>query len=176
MKAKIDYAFLGLLGVLMAIAVVDVLTSDYIFNISNYFGFAGWTIALVLRIVKPRLGRYAIAWLIALGTLNMLSFELVRTSVSFGFGSFSTIGINPQMLLILVAFYLINRKSINSKIAQTFKGSAEEQEAKRQKMVDFYTDKFKDLDKPEFEEIFNKIDSYPDEAQIALKQIRSQQL
>ncbi|MES2279527.1 MAG: hypothetical protein V4592_26070 [Bacteroidota bacterium] len=156
MKAKIDYAFLGLLGVLMAIAIVDILTSDYVFNINNYLGFIGWSVALVIRIVKPHLGRYVVAWLIALGPLNILSFELVRTSVSMGFGSVSTPGVNPEMLLILVAFYLINRKSINGKIAQTFKGSAEEQEIKHQKMVDFYLTRFTDLSSDEFEAIFKK--------------------
>jgi hypothetical protein len=154
MKAKIDYAFLSLLGILLIITIVDVRTSNYILNITNYLGIIGWSIVLIARILKPHLGRYALAGLIVLGTFNILSFELVRTSVSIGFGSVGMPGVNPTMLLLLVVYYFVNRKSINNKITQIFKGSAQEQGIEHQKMVGFY-------------------DTYPDEAQVSLKQLRS---
>jgi len=173
MKAKIDYAFLSLLGTLLIISVITASTSEYILNVTNYLGIIAWSLVLVIRIIKPRLGRYFVACLILLTTLNFISFELIKTSTSIGFGSFSTPSVNPGALLLLFVYYLINQESINNKIKHTFNGSAEEQEIKHHKMVSFYTDKFKDLDKTEFDEIFKNINTYPDEAQIALKQLLS---
>lgn len=173
MKAKIDYAFLSLLGILLVISIVTVPTSEYVLNITNYLGIIAWSFVLVIRIIKPRLGRYFVACLILLTTLNLISFELIRTSASIGFGSLSTPSVNPGAFLLLFVYYLINQESINNKIKQTFNGSVEEREVKRQKMIVFYMNKFEGLTPEEFETIYTNFKDYPVEAQVALKQLRS---
>lgn len=180
MKAKIDYAFLGLLGLLLALLINQSVKFDYSLSLFNYLALIAWALTLAVRITKPALGRILVAWLIILATFNLFNFDTARSTFTVGFhgekSDYTTPLMNPIMFLLLVIFYIINRKSVNRKLARFFKGSPEELSAKQQKMVQFYLDRFGNLPPEEFEVIYANIHSYPDEAQEALMQLKSREI
>jgi|GEM_PF-827986 len=178
MKQKTDYIFFGLIGLLIVNTIIQSQLYDYVLSINNYLGFAFWTISLFLRLRNSRTKRYPLAFLLILGTLNVLNFGIGSVTLSFSIGNISDIpterpGINPIILLVLIAYYLVNKKSINRILNNTFKGTEEEQRIEHQKTIDFYLKKFDACDEEEIKEILKNFNDYPNEAQIALRQIQS---
>lgn len=96
--------------------------------------------------------------------------------MKFGINSsipIETPGINPIILLIVIAYYIINKERINHMLSSFFKGTEEERSKEFQKTVDFYLHKFNACDKEELKGILENFNDYPDEAKIALRQIQA---
>jgi hypothetical protein len=179
MKVKSDFIFIGALGILIINTITQSILFNYLLSINNYLGFAAWLLILLLRIFKSRIGRYGLGVLLILGLFNIINFTLARVFLTVGFGGVSkapieTVGLNPIVLLVLIIYYFVNKKSINRILAHLFYGSQEEREREHQKKVDFYLKKFEDCDSNELDQMFNNLKDYPAEAQIALNQIRGQ--
>ena len=179
MKEKSDFLFLGLLGLLIANTITQSIAFGYILSLNNYLGFVTWGLALVLRLGHFKRKRYALAFLLILGTLNVSNFGLGMMSMSFSIGHISNapaepIGLNPIILLMLIGYYFVNMRSINRLLSNAIKGSEEERKVDHQKIVDFYLRKFNECDDSEFEKVYRNFNEYPPEAQTALKQIRQE--
>jgi len=177
-KAKSDFIFLGILGALIANTIIQSVLFGYQLSINNYLGFVSWSVVWFLRITHIRFGKYGTALLLIAGSFNVINFGIGRISLSFSIGNVSnlsaeTIGLNPIILLILIAYYLVNKNSINRIVVNIFYGSAEEQQKKHQEKVNFYLKKFEGCNPVELEKVFDSINDYPQEAQIALNQIRA---
>jgi hypothetical protein len=71
----------------------------------------------------------------------------------------------------LILYSFINSDSAVKFFRIIFKGSDSEQEEKRNKMVDFYYNKFNALETREFENVLKNLNDYPVEGQIAIKKI-----
>jgi hypothetical protein len=99
-----------------------------------------------------------------LGTFNVLNFEVARITINPG-------GFDPFLLLLLIIYYIINRRSVNRILFAFIYGDKKEIGNKHEKMVDFYFEKFKKCDTTELEQINKNFDEYPVEAQIALTKI-----
>jgi hypothetical protein len=179
MKAKFDFLFLGILGLLIGNTIIHSYLFNYLLSINNYLGFGSWVIVLVLRLVNTRLGRYGTALLLILGTLNILNFGLGTVSLSFSIGNIDQIptepvGLDPVILLILIIYYFTNKKTVNRILSDIFYGNSKEQIQERQKKVEFYLEKFENYNSVEFDKILQSLKDYPIEAQIAIKEIRDQ--
>ncbi|NEU06841.1 hypothetical protein GZH53_00820 [Flavihumibacter sp. R14] len=179
MKGKFDYIFLGVLGLLLANAVIQSYLYQYLLSINNYLAVIAWVIALTLRLGTSRYRRQAIGWLLILGTLNVLSFTLGRITISIGNISdtgVEAISLNPIILAISIAYYLTNKTAVNRILTNVFQGTKDEQEKERDKQVHFYLNKFSECDSQELDTLLKNFDDYPPEAQTALKQIQTGRL
>ncbi len=150
--------------------VIQSILFQYELGLNNYLGFVGWAMVLVIRISNERPGRYGTALLLVLGTLSLLNFTIGTITMAFFIGPLG-IGFNPVILIIMIAYYFVNKKPINQVLSKLTKGSAEERQTERQKLVDFYLHKFKTYDSSEFGIILKNFNEYPDEAQEAIKRI-----
>ena len=174
MKAKSDYLFLSVLGLLIVNTVTQHFLNRYVLSLNNYFGFIAWGTAFILHLGRSKYRRLALGWLLILGTLNLLTFTIGKIAVSVGPISESGtehLGINPIILVILIVYYFVNRTPINRILSRTLIGTEEEQKQKRNKQIEFYFEKFSKCEPEEFEELLQRFDDYPVEAQVALKRI-----
>lgn len=175
MKGKSDYLFLSVLGLLIANTVTQHFLDRYVLTINNYFGFIAWGAAFILRLGRSKYRRLGLGWLLILGALNLLSFTIGKVAVSVGniSNSAEAIGLNPIILVILIAYYFVNKASINRILSRVFIGTREEQEQERNRQVEFYFTKFSNCEQEELDEIFQRFDDYPTEAKVALNRIKA---
>lgn len=171
MKAKSDYIFLGILGLITAITIIGVIVNGIQLTVTNYIAFAAWLTALFIKLSKNKLGRYAIGILLILGTFNICNFLPGTTWMNFGFGNTVLLQFNPIIFIILAAWYFVNKRVIKVVYSKVFKDSAEEEAIRHQKMIEFYFEKFKDCSEAELEAIHANMSNYPDEAQTALRKL-----
>lgn len=172
MKGKSDFIFLALIGLIVVNTITQSIIFDYLLSFNNYLGFVCLPIVLASRILKPRAGRYAIVVLLLLSSFNIINFGIAKVSLSFSIGGLGEgIGLNPIMLIILIGYYLVNRRSINQRLSKYINGPADEQQNDQQKMVEFYVRKFENCAAEEMEAIIKNFNHYPPEAQIALKRV-----
>ncbi|MBB2144420.1 hypothetical protein GM921_02910 [Pedobacter sp. LMG 31464] len=177
MKQKTDYIFFGLTGLIIVNTIIQSQLYNYALSINNYLSFVAWPIALFLRLKNYKVRRYPLAFLLILATINIFNFGLGAMKLSFSIGDISSIpaerpGVNPIILLILIAYYFVNKKSINRILNNTFRGTPEERKVEYQKTVDFYLNKFNSCNKEELKDILKDFNDYPEPAKIALRQIQ----
>ena len=178
-KAKADFIFLGIISVLMQITVFQCVYLGYVPNLNTFLGCVGWLVVLIIRLNNKRFARQSVGWLLILGTFGVINFVIGSPMFSFGVNLSSvqidTQGLNPLILLITIAWYMTNKDVIKKLWSDKFYGTAEEKQAQQQKMVDFYLQKFGDCRPDELAQIYKKINDYPYEARLAIKQIHLQQ-
>lgn len=172
MKGKSDYIFLGVLVLIAAISVNNIIVNDISFTATNYIAVIAWLIAIIMKLSKNKFARYTIGILIMLGTFNICNFLPGTTWMSIGFGNTPLLQFNPVLFVILLTWYFVNKREIKEVYARRFKDSTEEEAAKYQKMVDFYIEKFSSCTSAELDTIYANIDAYPDEAKTALRKIK----
>jgi len=160
------------LGIALAITINTTYNSDYVLTWHHYASLAGLLIALLLKIVYNRAGRYATAAILILGTLNIFNFQLIKTTDSFAVGSITLVAFEPYLSVLLIIYYFVNKTAINKVLRGVLRGSEKEQIDDHQKMVDFYLHKFGECTQAEFVQIFKNLNAYPEPAQEALKQLR----
>jgi len=151
---------------------------DAVISLNNYLALAFCVIAIVHSLLK---GRYSTLWLMVLLTLslfNVINFtiEIFKSGIYFGYAGsqFAGITLNPLMLLLLIAYLLINKKVIGKYYNQFFKANAKEIEEEREKKILFYYNQFVGDSDLSIQNVISKIDTYPIEAQIALKKIKEE--
>lgn len=176
MKAKSDFIFIGILGLFIASTIALSLTYNYILSANNYLGFFCWAIAFILRLTHFKWKRYVLGFVIIFGTLNILNFGIGVASATISYGSplpIEPVSINPVILIILIAYYFTNKPAINRVLSRAIKGTEEEQAKEHQKMVAFYSDKFKSSSEEELKEAFKNYLGYPEAAKVALDKIKT---
>lgn len=174
MKQKIDYIFFGLIGLFIAITIILSILQNYVLTLNNYLAFIAFSTALFLRLKLRKERRYPLGIILMLSLFNIINFGMGTISMTFGVYSsipVETPGINPIILLVIVAYYLVNKKAINIILSNFFKGTKDERRKEFQKTVDLYFKKFNSCEEEELKEILENFNDYPDEAKIALKQI-----
>lgn len=168
MKAKSDYVFLSILGLLIANTVYTAITDGILLDFTNYLAFGCWLVAILVKLINNRFAKYVTGTLLILGTVNICNFLAGTTWISFGFIKF-----NPTLFIILLIWYFVNKRAVDGIVSSLVKGSPQEQADKHKKAVEFYTNKFKDCSDEELQVIYADFDNYPVEAQIALNNIKS---
>ena len=138
---------------------------------SNYLGMLLWLISIALRLTNNRYGRHVLAVMLLLGTLNVASFGIGNVSLSVGFGSAKSIGVNPILLLILIVYVFVNKTSVKKVVKMMFFPSAEEHQLEHKKQTDFYLRKFEKCSDAELEIIKGNFNLYPPAAQDAITEL-----
>lgn len=173
---KTDYIFFGLTGALIVSTLIISQLYGHLLSINNYLAFIAWPIALFLRFKVYKGRRYPLGIILLLSLFNIINFGIGTISMKFGINSsvpIETPGINPIILLLIIVYYLINKKRIKSILGDFFKGTDEERREEFQKMVNFYVHKFESCDDDELKRILENFNDYPDEAKVALRQIQA---
>lgn len=107
MKRKADFIFIGVLGLLLANTLIQFIVGNTVLTLNNYLGILFWLISIALRLTSHRYGRHVVAIMLLLGTLNLASFGIGNVSLSIGFGSLVSPGVNPILLLILIIYVFV---------------------------------------------------------------------
>lgn len=176
MKQKTDYIFFGILGLFIVITITLSLLQNFVLTINNYLAFIALPTAFFLRIKLQKRRHFPLGIILMLSLFNIINFGLGTMSMTFGVNSsipIETPSINPIILLIFVAYYLINKKTISIILSNFFKGTEDERRKEFQTTVDFYLKKFSSCEEDELKKALENFNDYPDEAKIALRQIQS---
>lgn len=141
----------------------------------NYFlGLILLVTGVFIKVKNGKFSNYVVLSLLILASAGVVNF--LASTVEFGepshavFLSYRFSGINLLFALMLIIYLVINHDLYR----KVFKASAQEEDEKFKKLVDFYYDKFKDSGSEELSDIMNRYDQYPLEARTALDKIRSQ--
>lgn len=166
-KRYIDSIFILLLALLSCYSIYGHFKDGYVLSVYNYLGFTLLLIFTLLKFAKPDSEFYGVFILLFLSTFNIANF-------SFVVSKFNDLPFNIFSFFALVVYSVINRDMVIHIIKRVLRGSDKEQEDSRNKMISFYYEKFKIVDAEEFAEILKNFKKYPAEAQIALKQIKTE--
>lgn len=139
--------------------------------------FALFIFSLRLIFFNSTKGEYILLSLIILvlpGSL-FLSYILNGTTYSsHTIGHFGSLRFDPYSFFLLILYCLVNRHNMMQLFGKLLLGSIEEQVEKQKKLVNFYYDKFTNCTDDELNTAFSLVKEYPEEAQIALKQIHQE--
>jgi hypothetical protein len=161
-KKYVDITFLVLLGLLISISIYRHFEGGYVLSVKNYLGFAILLIMVSVKIINPKKEWFLVLRLLILYALNIINFTVEQFNVNM-------IGI-----FMLIIYCWINKKMTIQFVKRIFKGSDAEQKQNRDKMINFYYNKFKICDTKEFDQVFSNFSKYPIEAQIALRKIKTE--
>ena len=163
------------LGLFIIITIAQALLQNLVLTINNYLAFIALPTALFLRFKLQKRKRFPLGIILLLSLFNIINFG-GTISMTFGVNSsipIETPSINPIILLIVIAYYLVNKKTIGITLSNFFKGTEEEKRKEFQNTVDLYFKKFNSFDEEELKKALENFNDYPDEAKIALRQIQS---
>lgn len=143
-----DFIPLGLLSIVGIGSGIQVLFTDYIFEPTAYVGLTLLAVCVVLFFLNLRWYRYAMGFVLIIGTLGLVSFSTVIMSVGIGFLQFHLI---PLVVLIVFASIYNSRipKAVHS-LLRTYKTEEEIKELTRSN-VDSFKRTFKDLSDSEID-------------------------
>lgn len=143
-----DFIPLGLLSIVGIGSAIQVLFTDYIFEPTAYVGLTLLAVCAVLFFLNLRWYRYAMGFVLIIGTLGLVSFSTVIMSVGIGFLQFHLI---PLVVLIVFASIYNSRipKAVHSLLG-TYKTEEEIKELTRSR-VDSFKRTFKDLSDSEID-------------------------
>lgn len=171
---NIDGVFLVGFILLSVIRLVEFFASGYVLSIHNYLAFILLAVALYFKISKSGKLRFSVALILFLATFNIISFTISRDWFSINYSSgnivYSTPGINLYVVVFFMGYCFWNFDYLKS----LFTGSHEERKIEEEKMIDFYYNKFADSSFDEYKTVLSNIDSYPEEARIALERLKEE--
>jgi hypothetical protein len=135
-------------------------------------------VSLVFKRYQIKRAQYVIFIILLLQAFNVFKFTLdiigsyySEKSVLMNIGSLS---ISPIPFVLLLAYGVINRKTLQELILNMLHGSDEERKDKRDKLERFYYDNFKMLTPKEFNDALLMFNDYPDEAKVALNKLKDE--
>lgn len=110
------------------------LLNNYVLFISDHLGFTGLCVATVIAFTKPSVFPKVMLFILALGSLNVLSFLYFYNIVfSFGFGILISPGIQAYSLLVLIILITINRGLLTA--SMQFMAATTDEDLKEKQIV-----------------------------------------
>ncbi len=179
MKAKSVYInwILFIVFLLLTGLFITWQVSNDIRMVSESIAMVFLCISLPARIYKLKIAQYALFFLLIILLFNVFDFSytVVEGNVSTTYHSSRFNGIiNPIVFIILIVYIIVNIDALVAFYQLLTKGSEKDQEEDKIKKIDFYYKKFSNCSDTELTGVFKMYNDYPDEAQIALKRIKSE--
>lgn len=178
-KKYIDFIFLALLGLSISVSLCLHFTEGFVLSINNYLALLSWIFVLLFKLIKPDKEFFGVLILLLLSTLGVINFTIITVNAELHHSEsgfvYNGIGFNIIFFLLLIVYLVMNKRA-TSYIKILLRGSEKEQEEKRNKMINFYYEKFKVFGDQEFNELINNFDHYPVEAQVALNRIKAEKI
>lgn len=172
----VDISFLILLGICCLITIYQGVSNIFLLTINNYLAVIVYAVLVGLKVYSPSKGRYNVLILLVLSLFNLINFSAVvinSTIYHLDSGwSVNGVGFNIIIFFFLFIYILLNKDFVTHTLRSLLVGSDKEIAAKKEKMVKFYYNKFKKESNEDFDIIYFNIQSYPDEAQIALEKLK----
>ncbi len=115
-------------------------------------------------------GQFLLLSMLFFTLFNLISVNYTVDNIEYSSSVTAHIGklsFNPIAFIFIIYFCIINRNSLLT----SFFGDEKERDDKRNKLMQFYYDKFKNCTLEELEKFFEMFDDYPQEAQLALRKI-----
>lgn len=161
----IEFIPIGALSILGVYSIIEVLTTDYVFNAGQFVGLTLLGVSLVLFFANRRIYKYLFGGTLLLGLFNLIGFTTTILSVNF-------IGIPIQILVvpILITFVWINEKQIGPKLNSLFRTTEEQAQSESNSKVEGFKRRFENLSDEEIRSKLNE--KLVPEALEALKQIQ----
>jgi hypothetical protein len=178
MKRKYNHFDIGLFITLLLI-VVGVFYKDidgtFFYTVNDFLDVILLIFSLRVIFGKPGVERYLVIVILFVCLFNLLTFTYKVDGGEYSSRSwigFGSVSFNPFTFLLLIFYGFIDRKFLTD----IFYGSKEEQADKRNKLINFYYNKFINLTAEELDKIFKDFELYPVEAKIALKRIKEEKV
>ncbi|TWJ03477.1 hypothetical protein JN11_01020 [Mucilaginibacter frigoritolerans] len=182
MKRKYNYFDIGIFITLLLI-VVGVFYKDidgsFFYTLNDFLDVVLLIFSLRIIFGKPGVERYLVIVLLFVCLFNLLTFTYMVDGAKYSSRSWIKIGhlgFNPFTFLLLIIYAFIDRKYLSYLFGNIFYGSKEEQENKKEKLINFYYDKFNNCTSEELSKILDDFELYPVEAQIALNKIKEEKV
>jgi hypothetical protein len=156
------------------------LTENFTVSIDDILALILLIFSMRLLVTQSAKGQYIVLGVLIISLINILQFNIVigeerhtttHTALSIGALSF-----NAFTFLLLIFYCVINWKGVKTAIKVLLRGSESEQKEKREKLLVFYYDKFKNCTEDELLVAFGMFKNYPLEAQEALNKIKSERI
>ncbi|MBB3054593.1 hypothetical protein [Mucilaginibacter gotjawali] len=175
-KAKYkDIFVLLILFIFLVISIFRHFSDGYILTVNLYLGFICLFITTLLRIKDGKRAKVFLICLLMLAAFNIISFTV--ENISFGKSAiynvgifyFSSPGINPLFLLMLVIYSIIDYGFSIKFYKNVFGKSDKEANEEYKKMAEFYYKRFSSCTREELDFALKNINEYPHAGQESLK-------
>jgi len=177
----VDVVFLILLGLSLCLTFYRHFADGYVISINNILALILFVTGVFIKIKNSEKGKYVVLILLLLATLNIINFTIGVGTVHIGnLGSgdeslsYAFPGIDPLFFLILLIYWIINKKAIRSIWDRIYHGSEKEQVDRISTGIDFYYNKFNAYNEEGLNDAFKMYKDYPVEAKEALKKIHQE--
>jgi hypothetical protein len=155
------------------------ITENFAISIDDILAVILLVFSMRLLVTQSTKGQYIVLGVLMISLINILQFNIIiggeshttHTTLNIGALSF-----NAFTFLLLIFYCIINWKGVKVAIKVLFHGSESEQKEKREKLLVFYYDKFKNCTEDELSRAFGMFKEYPLEAQEALNKIKSERI
>lgn len=170
-----DIVFLLLLSMSLVISIVRHFIDGYILTINLYLGVIGLLISILLKIKEYKEAEIFLICLLTLSAFNIVSFTVENiafgksTIYNAGIFYFSSPGINPLFLFVLVVYSLIGYGSSKNFFKNVFGLSDNDVDEEYKKTAEIYYKLFNACTVEELDFALKNIKEYPHAAQESLK-------
>jgi len=179
-KQRDSYASIGAtlaLFILVARILFIDFTERYAISVDDILAVALLIFGIRLLLTQSPAGQYIILAAILLSLANILQFNIIIGNESHT--THTTISLNGLSFnafsgLLLVFYFFINWKAVKVDVKLLARGSESEQKKEREKLLEFYSDKFKNCSEDELKSALKMFKDYPLEAQQALEKIKKE--
>lgn len=161
----IEFIPIGILSLISLYSIIQVTTTDYIFNSQQYIGLTLLGVSLILFFTNRRTYKYIFGITILLGLFNLIGFTTSIVTMNLLF-----IPIQLTIIPILLLFTWINQEQIKPKVQSIFGTSEEQILAESNSKILGFKKRFENLSDVEIEKRLNQ--NLVPEAHEALKQIQ----
>ena len=172
---SIDVIYLVIFAGASIVTLFQSLVQGYLLSLNNYAAFVTLIAVLILRKIRKDGFKAGVAVLLILSAFNITNYFVGQTNIHIGSGepdafTFNTPGIEPIWLVLLIVYCFLKVDQIKLLL----NGSPSEQLGEKEKLVNFYYDKFSQCHPDEYRAAIENIVKYPEEAQIALQRLESE--
>jgi hypothetical protein len=150
----------------------------YVLSINNYIAVILWAVVVLSKVIKFEKEYFGVFILLFLAITGLINFSVVTVNADNYHSDsgilYSGLGFNIFFVVPLLVYCYINRNIVARLVKTILKGSEQERLAKKNKLIDFYYNKFSDCDKTELDGLMVRFKDYPYEAQVALDRVRDE--
>jgi len=172
---SVDVIYLVIFAGASIVTLFQSFVQGYLLSLNNYAAFIILIAVLILRKIRKDGFKAGVSVLLILSTFNITNYFVGQTNIHIGSGdadafAFNTPGIDPIWLVMLIIYCFLKVDQIKLLL----NGSHSEQLDEKEKLINFYYDKFAQCHPDEYKAAIENIEKYPEEAQIALQRLESE--
>ena len=171
MKKNVGPIIYAILSISALISLILILLTNQISDVRFYVGLLSLLVIAATKFILPKASNYVFAFILILGTLNLITFSHMDFRFSLTFVGVESFAINP-ILLIFACLFLVS----NKKIIQTVSGSSniiseEERIRLKEQRIEGFIKKHEDNSIEQLQDIIDNQDKYVEHVYIAAQRL-----